>query len=171
MFIALETIPALDRQTDRQTDRQRNRQRNRQTDGIAKTLSRSACVACWRAIIKVKYVVCIDPEFSSSITVNDVRQRSATVSWSLTPSQTISSTVVRYQAASSSSWNPIDVSVTSNNHTVTGLQSGTEYQFQVIVTSHGKRSSSNIVEATTGKCFLLSSFVFIFLSWYLCAYG
>ena len=99
----------------------------------------------------MKYVVCIDPEFSSSITVSDVRQRSATVSWSLTPSQTISSTVVRYQAASSSRWNPIDVSVTSNSHTVTGLQSGTEYRFQVIVTSHGKSSSSNTVEATTGK--------------------
>ena len=128
MFIALETIQALDRQTD----------------GIAKTISHVS-MQC----IKVKYVVCIDPEFSSSITVTDVRQRSATVSWSLTQSQTISSTVVRYRVTSSSNWNEIDVSGTS--HTVSPLQSGTEYQFQVIVTSHGKRSSSNIVEATTGK--------------------
>jgi len=39
MCIRFDTVPALDRQTDGQT-------KNR----IGKTISRAACIVCWRAI-------------------------------------------------------------------------------------------------------------------------
>jgi len=67
IFIRLDTIPQHDRRTDRQTNRQTDgrtdRQTDRQIDGqtdrrtdgqtamcVCKTISRSACCACWRTI-------------------------------------------------------------------------------------------------------------------------
>ena len=51
MSTRFDTVTALSRQTDRQT----NRQTDRQTDGFVLTISRCACIACWRAIKSKSY--------------------------------------------------------------------------------------------------------------------
>jgi len=103
------------------------------------------------AKINANIVACIDPDISS-ISVTDVTQTSVRVSWSTGQTQVVNSTVVYYRATGATGWNTRSASQTTTHVTVSALQSGTQYQFYVKISSYGKSSTSNTVTATTGEC-------------------
>ena len=101
--------------------------------------------------INANIVACIDPDISS-ISVTDITQTSVRVSWSTELTQVVNSTVVYYRTTGATSWNTRSASQTTTHVTVSALQSGTQYQFYVKISSYGKSSTSNTVTVTTGKC-------------------
>ena len=105
--------------------------------------------------------MCADPEIASAINVTDITQTSVRVSWSNGQTHVVSSTSVYYKATGAT-WSPVrHSSQTTTTRTVPGLESGTEYQFYVKITSYGKSSTSNTVTITTGKIRLAMDMKFL----------
>ena len=100
----------------------------------------------------VKCVVCIDPDIASNINFTDITQTSVTVSWSIGQTQVVNSTFVDYKATGAN-WTSVSPASQSKltTHNVSGLEPGTEYQFNVKITSYGRNSTSDTVTITTGK--------------------
>jgi len=92
---------------------------------------------------------CADPDIPTIRPITDITQRSVRVSWLIGQTNTVNATSVYYRVTHTDSWD--SVSATGTSHTVTSLQPGTEYQFYVKITSYGKSSSSQNINATTGK--------------------
>ena len=101
--------------------------------------------------INANIVACIDPD-NSSISVTDITQTSVRVSWSTGQTQVFNSIVVYYRATGATSWNTRSASQSTTGVTVSALQSGTQYQFYVKISTFGTSSTSNTVTVTTGKC-------------------
>jgi len=105
--------------------------------------------------------MCVDPEIASAINVTDIEQTRVRVSWSNGQTHVVSSTSVYYRGTGAA-WIPVShSSQTTTTRTVPGLESGTEYQFYVKITSYGKSSTSNTVTITTGKIRLAMDMKFL----------
>ena len=92
----------------------------------------------------------VAPEISS-LNVTDITRTGVTAYWSTGQTRVIDSTVVYYRASATTRWYSISANE-ATMHTVSALQSGTQYQFYVAITSYGKTSTSGTATVTTGKC-------------------
>jgi len=98
----------------------------------------------------------VDPDKpSASINVTKITQTSVTVSWLIGETQVVNAITVYYRRTAdrpNGAWETTSVGTGTavTTHEVTRLQPGTEYEFHVEISSFGKTSKSDDIDATTG---------------------
>ena len=85
-----------------------------------------------------------------TLTTSSVTSDSVDLSWSSpTSGGAVSAYMVQYRVSGTGSWSTASISVVANSFVVTGLTSGTSYDFEVTATGSGGIGPAAIISATT----------------------